>query len=146
MAEAAGEESPLLEILNRLPGREGGRWVVLPFSLEREGLEIRASLRVFLQGEGPPFRAERLALDLLAQKNAGERRRRVFVLDGAGTSAARTELFLDPPPSERRRASLERELAALLGPLAGTVRVHGEAAVFAPDSRENALPSVDQAV
>jgi hypothetical protein len=63
-------QAPLLRLLNRLPGRGGERWIVLPFSTD-DGFE--ACLRVLLRPcPGPETcRVERLSLDIRHRGKAG---------------------------------------------------------------------------
>jgi hypothetical protein len=150
-AGEAEAESPLLTLLNRLPGRDGGRWIVLPFSLVREGLRLSVSLRIFLRGTVPLFRAERLAVDCALRRFRGDRedepRRWLFILDREGSPSSRLEIFREPPVPGGERAVLEGALRELLGPL-GTVAFHdpGEGPFFGADSRDDALRSVNQEV
>ncbi|MDR0323813.1 MAG: hypothetical protein LBI12_05125, partial [Treponema sp.] len=43
------EKDPLLSILNRLPGKNGQRWIVLPFEFNEKNRQFRMSLRILLE-------------------------------------------------------------------------------------------------
>jgi hypothetical protein len=113
-AERIEGRLPLLGILNRIPGRDGRRWISLPFSFRSEGVDFRVSLRLVLADtNGIPWKAERMALDVTTG-----RRRWSFMLENAGAGAgkafARAVFGAQPPLTARA----ERSLRKLLGSLA----------------------------
>jgi hypothetical protein len=61
MALGAAGKEPLVSLLNRIPGRDGKRWIVLPFDFESDGREFRLSLRILLDQDGG---AGQMALDI----------------------------------------------------------------------------------
>ncbi|GHV70472.1 hypothetical protein AGMMS49928_18390 [Spirochaetia bacterium] len=156
--EAAGKaegERPLLGVLNRLPGKDGSRWIVLPFTLDRPGHIIKVSVRALLTGDRAPFKAERLGIDAVVEVAtdaaiaAAGKRRWLFFLDHGGQPGSHAELRVDPPLAPPSMGSLQKELAEALGPLAESVRVSGEPAEnsgFGADCRDETLLSVDRAV
>jgi hypothetical protein len=113
-AERIEGRHPLLGVLNRLPGRDGRRWISLPFSFESGGVACRGSLRIALADTNRiPWKAERLALDVKT-----DRRRWSFMLEnGDGQGFARAVFGARPPLKPRA----ERALRTLLGSVAGTV-------------------------
>jgi hypothetical protein len=64
------ERGPIPDFINRIPAKDGRRWVVLPFSFSRDGLGVEASFRIML-GPGPAPEAESFAADVLVSP-AGE--------------------------------------------------------------------------
>jgi hypothetical protein len=115
LAERIEERSPLLGIVNRIPGRDGRRWISLPFTFQSGGLDFRVSLRISLaDANGIPWKAERMALEV-----QGPRRRWSFLLENPGDGQAfdRAVFGVQPP----LRAGAERALRDLLGSLAGKV-------------------------
>jgi hypothetical protein len=143
IAEEAEAASPLLRIINRLPGKNRERWVVLPFSFESGGVETKASLRILLTCRGGyRYEAERLALDI-----RGESRRWLFVLYKPAEGPLRTDVYLSPHPEGERPEALEREVREALGPIGGavTVKPPGETPFFA-DSRDDTLRSLNEEV
>ncbi|MDR3122971.1 MAG: hypothetical protein LBU16_04235 [Treponema sp.] len=116
-AERIEERLPLLGVLNRIPGRDGRRWITLPFSFESGGAAFNVSLRIALADTNSiPWKAERMALDVKT-----DQRRWSFMLENAGSGDgqvfARAVFGVDPP----LKAGAERELRKLLGSIAGKV-------------------------
>ncbi|MDR0690354.1 MAG: baseplate J/gp47 family protein [Spirochaetaceae bacterium] len=142
-AEDAEAASPLLRIMNRIPGKNRERWVVIPFSFASGGVETKASLRILLTCRGGyRYEAERLALDV-----KGESRRWLFALHKDGEGPPRTDVYLSPHPEGESPEALEREIREALGPIGGavTVKPPGEMPFFA-DSRDDALRSLNKEV
>jgi hypothetical protein len=118
MVEKIEGRSPLLNILNKIPGKDGRRWINLPFSFSSGGVDYRVSLRILLSDANDiPWKAECLALDI-----ATESRRWSFTLENAGKGGgtpqeipvfARAVVRVHPPP--KQPAALERSLRELLG-------------------------------
>jgi hypothetical protein len=134
---ALAAQGPLLGILNRLPGKDGKRWIVLPFSLE--GLDI--CLRVLLAGS----RVELMGLDM----RGGEGIWRFIFRPGDPPAAEQDfpwslELCQFPVSGEEQPEVLREKLAEFLGLSAGKIRIC-RAPVFA-ESRDWILPSVNKEV
>ncbi|MDR1899903.1 MAG: hypothetical protein LBQ55_07850, partial [Treponema sp.] len=73
----AAEKIPLLRFLNGIPGKDGRRWIVLPFGFTEEGREYGVSLRIMLEGDRC-----RMALDVAEGRQGGELlSRRLFVME-----------------------------------------------------------------
>lgn len=51
MANEYCKNNPLFDILNRLPGKNGNRWIVLPFSFSQDGKQYSVSMRILLENE-----------------------------------------------------------------------------------------------
>jgi hypothetical protein len=107
--ETAGND-PLLCVLNRMPGKNGQRWVVLPFNFSENGRDFRVSMRILLEAERAANRAVCMALDIGEYGESGAEKRRLFVLEPAGRLSVYLQAEL--PPGEQ--ASLVGELSALL--------------------------------
>ena len=60
---------PMLDFLNRVPGKKG-RWIVVPFSFLQKGFEFNVSLRILLQNgrQLAGDAAERLTADITVKK------------------------------------------------------------------------------
>jgi hypothetical protein len=107
-AERIEGRHPLLGVLNRIPGREGRRWISLPFTFEQEGVLCRVSLRILVaDSNGLPWKAERVALDIRTAQ-----RRWSFMLENAGEGGFARALYGVLPPLPPRQ---ERSLRELLG-------------------------------
>jgi hypothetical protein len=83
----SAEKNDLLAVMNRLPGKDGRRWIVLPFTYTSGGKELSVSMRVLLEGDTPETsRACRMVLDIagLEGETGG---RRVFVAESVNGGA-----------------------------------------------------------
>ncbi|MDR1618529.1 MAG: hypothetical protein LBS06_05705 [Treponema sp.] len=105
----AAEKIPLLRFLNRIPGKNGRRWIVLPFSFTKGERRYEVSLRIMLEGD-----CCRMALDMTEGRQNGEILcRRLFVMERApGTVPA---LSVSLWPGGREADSLKKGLATCLG-------------------------------
>ena len=132
---ALAAQDPLLDILNRVPGKDGKRWIVLPFSLE--GLDL--CLRFLLAGP----RAELMGLDV----RDGELVWRFILrpgISGAGDTGHgeegpppwSLELSRSPAPGKGWIKAVERELAEFLGLPPEKIRVRGEELPLFAESRD----------
>jgi hypothetical protein len=125
--ETIEANSPLLAIMNTLPGKNGQRWIVLPLNLENGGVEYAGSLRILLHGEeAARCRAERLVLAVEEQAKSGNTAggdrlcRWLFTLTNGGEPESCLDARRDPPPAD---AALKKELEELLGAYAGHIEV-----------------------
>jgi hypothetical protein len=106
----AAEKIPLLRFLNRIPGKDGRRWIVLPFGFTEGERKYEASLRIMLEGDRC-----RMALDLAEEGQNGEiLRRRLFVMERAPGEAPALSVSLWPGRRETELRSLKKRLAACL--------------------------------
>jgi hypothetical protein len=169
------KEKPLLDLLNRLPGKSGRRWVVLPFSFSAGGLEFTVSLRLFLNRNpslsGVPAASgycERLCADITVSppesasqgsesKTNWEGRRWIITLERPNSATgirAEVSLFSGAGGEASQRSAvippkekkrLEAELAETLGLPAGRVAVKEKVPPFS-DSRDDTLKPIDEEV
>ena len=98
------EKDPLLEILNKLPGKNGQRWIVLPFDFVQGGREYRVSIRILLDDKSSSIVC--MAMDIrerdedLGIKNEEgaeskkSERRWLFVLESAGEKPSGLSVYL----------------------------------------------------
>jgi hypothetical protein len=133
-------KEPLVTLLNRLRGRNGQRWIVLPLTYTQEGREYLLTLRILLK-EHPAMPGE----DHLIADIRGERRWRFSLRRAGPGEEARGELRIFPGVSEPERRRLETELRGLF---AGTMRVlNGEGAPsLVMEAGKTALLSVNEEV
>jgi hypothetical protein len=105
-----------LAILNKLPGKNGQRWMVFPFSFVESGREFRISLRILLEGDKkPPNNVACMAMDI-----AESERRWLFVMNPAKgkmvSAVGRLSVYLQPElPSQ--------SLEAFIGQLAQAMEI-----------------------
>jgi hypothetical protein len=108
LALESAESDPLLYVLNRLPCKDGRRWIVLPFDFTEDGREYFVSMRVLLDGDKAASRASCLALDIVETPVGGNaQNRRLFVLESAAGKITKLSVYT-------REEFPKRELAALL--------------------------------
>jgi hypothetical protein len=146
-------ERPLLDLINRMPGKDGRRWVVIPLVFCRAGIEFAVSLRLLYRAPMSPVTPEPdpecLSVDIRVrpagsggseekQKKGGRRWLITMERDGKVSlslySAAGMSL-----------EGLGESLAADLGLSAARVTVREEVLLFA-DSREDPLRTVYEEV
>jgi hypothetical protein len=143
----AGERNPLLDLLNRLPGRNGQRWIVLPFSFTANGGQYRLSLSVLLEPQGD---AGRMSLEIVrteAETPARERRW-LCALDRTGGLQAQLRLGVWPARAEGDLQALAVELAAAMELPPDRVSVQNQEESFynGEENAENVLRSVNEQV
>jgi hypothetical protein len=165
-------QSTLLKVLNKLPGKEGKRWIVLPFSMDG-GLDV--CLRVLLAPPGTTTKmgaywAEQMTLDIsdterhwtfaLRTTARGASLTNGALLANKGSPGGRSsgvngtlpsfslDLARYPALAADEREVLARAVADCLGVPVGRVHVRGdeEFPYFAEDSRDWILRSINKEV
>jgi hypothetical protein len=117
LVEAIEGRLPLLGVLNKLPGKDGRRWIALPFSFRSGGVDYSVSLRIVLADTNSiPWKAERMALDVKTL-----RRRWSFMLENPAKQEGRFfgRALFGAQPALNPKA--EKGLRKLLGSIAGKV-------------------------
>ena len=139
LALEGSEKNPLLAILNRLPQKDGKRWIVLPFDFSANGVECKVSLRILLETGETVNRAACMALDVAARE-----KRRLFVLEPAN----RLSVYLQPEIKPAQQAALARELSALLeiAPDRIFIKTKTEAFPFEAGLGDGLSGAIDEAV
>jgi hypothetical protein len=113
MALESAEKDPLLNILNKLPGKNGQRWIVLPFSFCEGNRTFNVSLRILLETENQTLTQVSLGAGLMALDIAENERSWLFVLDKRN-AAATLAVYLQPELPPKALASFSGELARLM--------------------------------
>jgi hypothetical protein len=160
---------PPLDFINRIPGKNGRRWVVVPFSFSGDGMDIKASFRILLADPSDETsRLERFAADIAVFREKELSRRWFLLLEGtsgrvsaelpgAGFTPLRAEFSVFPPlPEEVSQGvpgkaaadvsggkSLAREIAKTFALPVDKIQAGG--GNFA-DSRNDLLRTVDEEV
>jgi hypothetical protein len=110
MASEYFEKDTLLDLLNKLPGKDGRRWVVVPLNFSHNGKEYHVSLKIFL--EMPLSDCSGLmALDV-AEEGSPESRMS-FVLEAANNQLVKLSVYSRAVFSKEHK-SLKSELSKLL--------------------------------
>jgi hypothetical protein len=107
------EQNPLLKILNRLPCKNGQRWVVLPFDFDEGGKNYSVSMRVLLDDEHSVNHAVYMALDILETENSDNGRRWLFVTESVNDKPMRVSVYLQHELSQKNLSKFKSELSAL---------------------------------
>ena len=117
----SAEKDTLLRILNRIPGKNGQRWIVLPFDFNENDREFRVSMRILLETEHSSNRAVCMALDIAesggTDNSTGSsipEKRWLFVLDSVNGQINKLTVYLKPELPQRAQSLTARELANLL--------------------------------
>jgi hypothetical protein len=141
------ERNPLLEILNRLPEKDGKRWIVLPFDFSDNGRDFKVSLRILLETGKTENRACCMALDIAVRgisESGKAEKQRLFVLEPAN----RLSVYLQPEITPVQQTALVRELSALLeiAPDRIFIKPKKEPFPFEAEYGDNLLRPIDEAV
>jgi hypothetical protein len=141
------ERNPLLEILNRLPEKDGKHWIVLPFDFSDNDREFKVSLRILLETGKTENRACCMALDIVIRsifESGKAEKQRLFVLEPAN----RLSVYIKPEITPAQRTALVRKLSALLeiAPDRIFIKTKKESFPFEKESVGDLLGSIDEAV
>jgi hypothetical protein len=143
IALEATEENPLLYILNRLPGRDNQRWIVLPFDINENGRNYRVSLRIL------PETLNHISLMTLDIVETGDlEKHSTFTLEAADGKINTLNIYIQPELSPKAKHRLERNLSALFNIPVEHVSVRDDYDSFPLESgsRNELFCSVNEAV
>ena len=109
------ESSALLKLLNRLPGKNGQRWLVFPFSFAKKGRQFAASLKILLGSEAGQG-GGKMTLDIAEQGAQGgaKGRRWLFTLDVDKRGKKRLAATLTPPRRDWGLKAFARRLSQFM--------------------------------
>jgi hypothetical protein len=129
---------PLLDLVNRLPGRSGKRWIVIPFEWE----QYRVTLRILLgSGDVRPYPADRMAMEIVSEAEHW-----LFIFNFH--NSIELSFGRQPSPGQRIFKLMKKELSALLD--IPFEQIHPQNwekfPPFAPESRDEALLSINEEV
>jgi hypothetical protein len=147
MAFEGMEKNPLLEILNRLPEKDGKRWIVFPFDFSDNDRDFKVSLRILLETDKTENRACCMALDIVIRsisESGKVAKQWLFVLEPAN----RLSVYLHPEITPIRQVALVRDLSALLeiAPDRIYIKTKKESFPFEKEGVGDLLGSIDEAV
>ncbi|MDR0622850.1 MAG: hypothetical protein LBG10_00275 [Treponema sp.] len=142
------EQDPLLHLLNRFPGKNARRWIVIPFSLAGKTGEFRVSLRLLLHETPSGIFPGRLALDVSGGDKTASPLRWLFVFDKPPEGESRLRIWLWPPEDKRTLNSFQKELSRLFSMSRKHIHLRNceEFPSFATDCRDDILPSINKEV
>jgi hypothetical protein len=158
------EQNPLLDILNRLPCKNGQRWIVLPFDFIEDDKKFNVSMRVLLDDEHSINRAVCMALDIIESANvesaeehdsmqeqlsgeATSERRWLFVTESVNDKLLRVSVYLQGEPSQKSHSKFKSELSNLFNIPAEHINIISRTEHFPYEASfaEN-FSSIDEAV
>jgi len=153
LTEQQGQNDDVLALLNQLPGKNGQRWLVFPFSVKVKGIELQVFLR--LLKKEPVFVGEDGHLHLIVDISGPKKQWRCF-LNKAGEEFL-ADLRVYPRQSPRAIKKLQKEAEQILkegrvlfGSFKGfdeiVVRNGEETASWADDLCTESLPSIDEEI
>jgi len=148
--------NPLLDMLNRLPGKNGQRWITLPFSFYEDDTVFNISMRVLLENES---RAVKMALQISVNREQRTENReksnkvceaetgQVFVFEFAHNKIDRVIVFYTNEMPVKEQSLIKKELSSLFEiPLDRVfVKISSSSFPCEADSEEKFI-SIDEAV
>ena len=157
------ENTPLLALLNRLPGKNGQRWMVFPFNFSENGILFRVILKIMLDREilNDSPKVRRMDLDiskntLNGQSGAGiSGERWLFIMDNCSLQQkehkekpeCRLTLMLKPPRRTGALKSLAKKLSKYLEMPAQNIVVKNlSLSPFMVDNPDDLLHSINKEV
>ena len=144
---------PLLEILNKLPGKNNQRWIVLPFDFSQDGREYFVSMRILLDEEKTARRVVCMAMDVLMRNvelGMTNEERQLFILEFANDKIIQLIVYyknIISDISEREEKTLKSEISKHFNILLDKIKIkyYKEAFPFEADLNED-IPVIDEAV
>jgi hypothetical protein len=142
------EQDPLLRLLNRLPGKNGQRWIVIPFSLAGETRDYRVSLRILLHEAPSNHCPDRLVLDVSGGDRQTPDFRRLFMLDRVPGGVSHLTVHVWPPENEKTLAALKKDMSRSLSIPSKQIDIQNDEIFpsFEADCRDNVLQPVNKEV
>ena len=115
VAEAQTREDGFLDLLNYLPGKNGQYWLVFPFDVNVEGIELKVLLRVLGSERGSVTGRPAASEDgqLIADISGPKRQWRCFLKKTAGKFRADIQVY--PEYSQRALNHLRKQAEWFLG-------------------------------
>jgi len=115
IAETQTREDGLLDFFNRLPGKNGQNWLVLPFEINVKGIELKVLLRVLKSRRASVPGALSAPEDgqLIADIAGPKRQWRCFVKQAAGK--LRADIRVYPEQSQKALDHLRKQAERFLG-------------------------------
>ena len=101
------ENTVLLKIMNRIPGKNGKKWVIIPFKFNNSGQEFNVSMRILIDENN--LSKSQLAVDIAENDEAGKRW--LFLLDEAKTKLI---VHVQPKIEGKKALSFTKKLSGML--------------------------------
>jgi hypothetical protein len=137
------EQNTLLYILNRIPCKDGKRWIVLPFNINENGKEYRVSLRIL---SDTLKRVSLMTLDII--ETGDLEKRSIFTLKAVDGIINTLNIYMQPELPPKAKHQLEKELSGLLNiPVSRvSVRKSNDSFPLELGNEDELFRSIDEAV
>ena len=134
---------PLLAVLNKLPGKSGQRWIVLPLDFSENGINLKVSMRILMDKEY----ASCMALDIVSYPPDDSEQRQLFMLEAAANKPVKLTVFFQRELSLKENYALKQKLSELLEIPVERIHIKERAdSFFCETNKADELPAVDEAV
>jgi len=126
------EKDPLLDVLNKLPGKNGRRWIVIPFDFREGDREYFVSMRILTEEihmethrtlgsqhggfnyNNVIFMALDVASELIEHGSEAKRERNLFVFESANEKITGISVYFQSKLSLKEQSKIKNELSQLL--------------------------------
>jgi len=161
------KENPLLEILNKLPGKNGQRWIILPFDFFENEKCFQVTIRVLLDGRNvtgcagnfAERSAVRMAIEAAVYKeqltenkerltDGGDFEKKwLFVLDSKDGKIGKVAAYFQNKMTDKEQNRFKKELAEALEIPVKSIYVKYSAENFPCEAGcDDHIPMIDEAV
>ncbi len=132
----------LLRYLNKIPGKNGQKWIVLPFHFMSGAVDFSVTVRILLNTGNDYHAVERLAVDALADE-----RRWFFLVSKEKDDSYKGQIAVSPNLRKPEQSDLLNELNEILGEFVSELSFIDENVIPSfMDSRNDTIISVDEEV
>jgi len=121
------EKDPLLDILNKLPGKNGRRWIVIPFDFRDGNREYFVSMRILTEEihteaqrhggfnyNNVIFMALDVTSELIEHRSESKKERNLFVFESANEKITGISVYFQSKLSLKEQSKIKNELSQLL--------------------------------
>jgi len=137
------KQNPLLEILNRLPAKNGQRWIVLPFDFTDGNKEYFVSMRVLLEEDhAKRHKVHFIVLDIAISDES----RKIFIFESANEKPERLSVYYSPELPQKDHRKVKQELAKQFDMPAEHVSIKTSKEPFPFESEISGHPVIDETV
>lgn len=145
MALESSENDPLLAIMNRLPCKNGQRWIVLPFNFSEDGREFNVSIRILLENENC---AACMAMDISVnnKKLTANDDRWVFVMDAVNNKTRKLTVYLNNDHPRENYSGIKKELSKVMDIPLEDVSIINSKEAFPCEAGCGEMPAIYRAV
>jgi hypothetical protein len=136
-----------LGYVNKIPGKNGKKWIVLPFNFVSGAIEFSVSVRILIDTNNDfNHSVERLAVDVVSNGLVNERRW-FFFISKAQDAFYRAQIAVSPNLHKTEQSLLLTELKEMLGNFVSDISFIDESVILSfIDSRNDSIISVDEEV